>query len=191
MRRRIAEEAEVIDGGDEAAAEEVLPDVVDCDAGRERVGGIYKPAREIEPVGSGAARAQRRQDGRCARLHFVARLLIFAAEVDARLALMRDQNGRSGLGVFGLLGVMCGEWREEFLARRVGEIRDVTGDDEGLFRRAARGGLIEDRDEFVGQRIGGEWQRTGGGREAEARHDAGDTVLEFDVELRAGGKIVG
>ena len=64
---------------------------------------------------------------------------------------MRDENRRSRLGVFGLLGVMCGKWREEFLARRVGETRDVARDDEGLFGRAALGGLIEDCDEFVGQ----------------------------------------
>ena len=104
---------------------------------------------------------------------------------------MRDENRRSRLGVFGLLGVMCGEWREELLARRVGETRNVARDDEGLFGRAALGGLIEDCDEFVGQQIGRERQHTGGRREAKARHDAGDTVLEFDVELRAGGKILG
>lgn len=144
MRRRFAEEAEVIDGGDEAAAEEVLPDVVDCDAGRERVGGIDEPAREIEAVGPGAARGQRRENGGRAGLHFVAELLILAAEVDAGFALVRDENGRGSFRKLGLLRVVGGERGEEFFAGLVGETRDVVGDGEGLLGSAARGGLIRE-----------------------------------------------
>ena len=45
---RLAQGAEVVDGGDDAPAEEVVPDAVDHDAGGEGVGGVDDPFGQFE-----------------------------------------------------------------------------------------------------------------------------------------------
>ena len=51
VRRRFALEAEVLRRGDQAPAEELLPDRIDGHAGGERVGRVDEPAGQVVPIG--------------------------------------------------------------------------------------------------------------------------------------------
>ena len=70
-------------GLDEADAEELLPEAVDGDAGRQRVVGVDQPARQRQPVELRARwrRVQRRRHARADRLALVEEV---AADVDVR-----------------------------------------------------------------------------------------------------------
>ncbi len=76
--------AEVGGGGDDAGAEEDLPESVHFDAGGERVAAHGDPFGEAEAVGGGAGR-QRRQDGGRAGGDFFRRLRIVATAEDVGL----------------------------------------------------------------------------------------------------------
>ncbi len=67
MRGRRALGAEIVFGFDEAAPEVLLPERIDCDAGRERIGGINEPMGEVEAVEGGVVRWS---DRALARLRF-------------------------------------------------------------------------------------------------------------------------
>ncbi len=51
MGRRFAARAKIIRRVHQAAAKEVLPDMVHRDTRRERIGGVDDPARQVEAIG--------------------------------------------------------------------------------------------------------------------------------------------
>ncbi len=70
--------AEIARGFHQANAEELLPEPVHCDAGRERMARADQPARELQAVGS-CAGGQWGQHRRHSRLYLFASFVVLAA----------------------------------------------------------------------------------------------------------------
>ena len=81
MRGRFALVAEVLERGDESAAEEGLPLTVHGDAGRQRVLGREEPAGESQAVGRGILR-QGWEESRYRRRDLLPGAEIFAAMME-------------------------------------------------------------------------------------------------------------
>jgi hypothetical protein len=103
MRRQVAEFAEIIDAGDDAAAEDMMPHAIDDDAGGERVAlhvrhvlGEFKAAAGLRVEGRGIERVEE-----TARNEF-SRLFVLATDKErASLASASMMPGtRVGIGSF-------------------------------------------------------------------------------------------
>ena len=62
----------------------MLPDAIDRDAARQRIGRIDEPVRQIEPIRSFAARFERLQSGQYSRSDFIPLAQKIAAHMDER-----------------------------------------------------------------------------------------------------------
>ena len=106
------------DGGDEAFAEELAPNVVHGDTRRQRVLSTHKPLGEVEACAAGGLR----QYGERAGLHFLRRLEEIATMEQMNGIGLSESTGKSHLprrggGDFRLQRLALGE-------HRVGELRD-------------------------------------------------------------------
>src|SRR5207249_4779361 len=104
VRRAVAVEAEVVGGGDQAAAEVVVPDAVHDDAGGERVGGVDDPVGQASAAfgfggvgGEAEVRGGRADDGETAGGHPVAAALDVAPQEEVG-RLRRARVGGIGHG---------------------------------------------------------------------------------------------
>ena len=111
MRRRVARHAEVIDGGDQALAEQVLPDAVDHHARGERVLRAGQPLGQLEPA------ALLGIDLRCVRGHSSDREEAARHDRPELLGLAADAD----LGVADGLGVAHAQGELAAIGRRVGQ----------------------------------------------------------------------
>ena len=186
MRRGFALVAEVLERGDEAAAEEGLPLAVHGHAGGQRILGSEEPAGEGQAVCRGVL-GQAGQEGGHAGLHFFAWVQVFAAVVthgrprvgsgtlahDERGLAARDAltQGGEGLGVHGDFGGGL----EEAHAQGVPILRCGAGE-HGLDRRGMTGG-------------GGLF--VGGDGETEVAERAGEVLFEKHLQGPTGGEVGG
>ena len=91
MRRRRTELAEIVGGGDQAAAEDVVPEAVDDDPRGQRVGlQIGDPLRQLQAAAAGGPERRRVEGVEKAARHRIGGLLVVAAD---------EQRGVPGVGL--------------------------------------------------------------------------------------------
>src|SRR2546425_6713025 len=129
MAGLLALRAEVLGSLDQASAEVVLPVAIDGAARRQRVGWVYQPLRQPQPVARQVLR-HRRQARRNAGRDFFAVVAIVAAAEHKRLArllcLAHHHRGRDALLELFLagsqvfeLGIELAVWRGRVISQEV------------------------------------------------------------------------